>query len=550
MTQWEALRSRLLSPSAVAAAIGFCVFLPSLAGGFLYDDAHVVVENRSIRDLSRVGTVLGYEPARPLLNLSWALSYAAGGLEPWHWHLVNVALHAANAALIASLFLWMAGRRGARMPSRAALIGAAFFAVTPMACETVAYVSSRSSALATLFSLGAIRVALPALESGARSGLAMATGLLLLGLATKEEAAATPLLLLLVDWLVLSRGELSGVRSRMARHAPFLGLLAAGFLARRAATGLWLPVPIMDRGHYLFTQLAEFPGYLLRALLPIDPALYRGIPPSPWPPGAAHLTWAALGALLLIAAVAMCRKHPLFTLAVLWMALGLFPSSSFVPLREMVVDHRAYLGGAGAAFAVGSLLAGPGRGPAAAILLVALGARSLHYEWILSSPVRAWSEATERAPGSVRAWLALADAHAAAGEGGEAQVAFRQALRLDPHNVQAATNLGAWLTGQGRYAEAAEQFRTAALGAPEDARVRDNLGMLLLALGREGEALREFEAAVRGRPTLAQPRINLAALLLRYGERERARALLDEAAKLEIDAGDAAVIESLREALR
>jgi tetratricopeptide (TPR) repeat protein len=543
-------RRLLGSPPFAAAVLGFALFLPSLGGGFLYDDAHVVVGNRAIRDLSRLGTVLSYEPARPLLNLSWAFSYAAGGLDPWHWHLVNVALHAADAALVASLFLWMAGRRGLTEARRAAMIGAALFAVTPMACETVAYVSSRSTALASLFSLAAIRVALPGLESGSRRRLAAAVGLLLLGLATKEEAAAVPLLLLLLDWIVLSGGSFASLRSRLARHAPFLAVLALGFAGRRAVTGQWLPAPVMDRARYVFTQLAELPGYVLRAAVPVDPALYRGMPPSPWPPGAPHLIWAFAGVVLLATAVALRRRQPLFALAVLWMAVALLPSSSLVPLQEMVVDHRAYLGGAGVAFALGSLLAAPRWRAAAAVLLIALCARTLHYQWVLADPVRAWSDATGRAPHAVQAWLALADAHAAAGEGGEAGVAFRRALSLDPGNFRASTNLGAWLAEQGRYPEAVEHFRTAARVAPDDARVRDNLGMLLLALGREQEALAEFEAAVAGRPVLAQPRINLAALLLRFGARERATALLDEAAALEIDARDAAAIESIREALR
>jgi hypothetical protein len=167
----------------VAAAVALVVYLPSLGGGFLYDDLHVIVENRQIRDLSRIWTVLGYEPSRPLLNLTWALNYAIGGLAPWHWHLVNVVLHAGSAALAASLFLWMAERLGRADARGVALVGACFFAATPMAVETVAYVSSRSTALATLLALGALRVAAPALEPGSWRRLAAGLALLLLAIA-------------------------------------------------------------------------------------------------------------------------------------------------------------------------------------------------------------------------------------------------------------------------------------------------------------------------------------------------------------------------------
>ena len=66
-------------PPALAAAIAVLVYAPSIAGGFLYDDIAILVDNRRIQDLANLGAVLRYEPARPLLGLTWALNYAAAG---------------------------------------------------------------------------------------------------------------------------------------------------------------------------------------------------------------------------------------------------------------------------------------------------------------------------------------------------------------------------------------------------------------------------------------------------------------------------------------
>src|SRR5437870_1512079 len=134
----------------LAAAVALAVYVPSVAGGFLYDDIAIVVENRRIQDLGALGTVLRYEPSRPPLSLTWALNYALAGRSAGPYHLVNVLIHAANAALVASLFLWMARHRPGPHRRGGALLGACFFAATPMAAETVAYVASRSTALATL----------------------------------------------------------------------------------------------------------------------------------------------------------------------------------------------------------------------------------------------------------------------------------------------------------------------------------------------------------------------------------------------------------------
>ena len=62
---------------------------------------------------------------------------------------------------------------------------------------------------------------------------------------------------------------------------------------------------------------------------------------------AATLVGLVLSGSLVAGAIAYRRRWPDWSLAVLWMGAALTPSSSIVPLQEMVVDHRAYLGGAG-----------------------------------------------------------------------------------------------------------------------------------------------------------------------------------------------------------
>lgn len=532
----------------LCAALALLVYLPSLGGGFLYDDQHVVIDNVYIGDLRQLGAILRHDPARPLLGLSWALNHAAAGLRPWPYHLVNLLLHAGNAALVASLFLWMAGH-WRRVDGRgAAALGACLFAASPMAAETVAYVSSRSTALATLFALASLRLGVGALEGSGRR-LASAVGLYLAALATKEEAAAVPLLLLLLDLFFVAEQRPRELLRRWRVHLAFLGLTALGFVVRRALTGAWLPAPAVAPERYLATQLAVFPLYFLRALIPLDPALYRGHPPAPSPPDWPTLVGWALTFALAVWAVRVRRRRPEWSLAVAWLAAGLLPSSSVVALKEMVVDHRAYLGSAGVCFALGISLWRPGRTRFAALLVAVLAARAVHYQWVLADPVRVWQDGVRRAPRAVEAWLALGEAYAARGDP-QAETALQYAVRLDPRDARAWTNLGAFYVEGGRMREAEAAMRRAARAAPADARIRDNLGMILLAQGRAAEARAEFEEAVAGRPALAQPRLNLAALLIRAGELRRARELVEEASRYVQDAQENEAVWALRNRLR
>jgi protein O-mannosyl-transferase len=538
-------------PPVVAAAVAFLVYLPSLGGGFLYDDGALIERNPSIRDLGAIATILRYEPARPLLNLTWALNYAAAGLDPWPYHLVNVLLHAGNAALLAMLFLWMARRIGWPDPQGSALLGACLFAATPMAAETVAYVASRSTALSALFALASLRIAAGVLEGGPRrrSRLVVAVFIFLLALATKEEAAALPLLLLLVDYFFVAAQKLADMKTRWWIHAPFVLLVPLGLAARRIATGAWLPPPAMSPGLYLLTQAAAFPFYFLRAVVPFDPAFYRYQLPARWPPDAFTVAAVLLGVALLVLILRHRREQPAWAFAVLALAIGLLPSSSIVALREMVVDHRAYLGSLGVAFALGGLVWRLGGMRAGAVVVALFAARSLHYEWVLADPVRAWEDAVRRAPASADAICALGEAYKARDDP-RAEAAFLQATRLNPRNFRYWANLGVYYAERSRLDEAAAALRSAVREAPGDAAVHDYLGTVLQRQRHDDEAAREFEAAIAAEPDFAPAHINLAALLIRKGEPERARALLETASRLPIEPQDAERIVSLQQKLR
>jgi tetratricopeptide (TPR) repeat protein len=531
--------------SLTAGLVALVVYLPSLAGGFLYDDGELILRNPSIRDLGAIGTVLRYEPARPLLNLTWALNYALGGEAPWHYHLVNVLVHAANAALLASLFLWMAERWGRAHARAEALLGACLFAASPMAAETVAYVASRSSALVTLFTLASLRLSASVLSGASPRRLVGSMALFLLALATKEEAAALPLLLLLLDYFFVAGQRLSELRRRASIHAAFLAVIPLGLAARRLATGSWLPAPAMDTGLYLLTQWAAFPLYLFRALVPLDPALYRNHPPASWPPDATTAVLALLTAVVAILAVARRRQWPAWSFAVGCLAAGLLPSSSIVPLQEMVVDHRAYLGSLGVTFALGLLLHRVGGLRLGALVVVVLAGRSVAFERVLSDPVRAWEHAVARAPDAADALAALAEAYSERGDP-RAEGILLELTQVAPANYRYWANLGLYWAENGRREEAVGALRSALERNPREASVRDFLGQVLASLGRDDEAAAEFEATLAAEPTFGPAYAHLAALALRKGDPERARKLVEAGSRFAGSAEEAEAFARVR----
>ncbi len=67
------------------------------------------------------------------------------GLKPWGHHLINVLLHALNAALVFALLQQMTGA------TWRSLLVAALFAVHPLRVESVAWVAERKDVLGGFF---------------------------------------------------------------------------------------------------------------------------------------------------------------------------------------------------------------------------------------------------------------------------------------------------------------------------------------------------------------------------------------------------------------
>src|SRR5204863_10152274 len=77
----------------------------SFSNPFVYDDRLSVRDNTHIRQLwplsesfsaARETPVAG----RPIVNLSFAVNYAIGGLSPWGYHVWNLAVHICCALLL------------------------------------------------------------------------------------------------------------------------------------------------------------------------------------------------------------------------------------------------------------------------------------------------------------------------------------------------------------------------------------------------------------------------------------------------------------------
>lgn len=338
---------RWLPVIGVAAAFLSALFIyaPALSGPFLLDDRYLPF------------MAAGYESAplsvwmrgvRPALMLSFWVNYRLSGMDTFSYHLLNVLLHAANGVLLALILrklLEWAGVERVKGWTLAAF-GAAVFLLHPVQTESVAYVASRSETLSIFFFYLALVVFLWRQRTEV-TWLRAGVILLLFGLAasTKEHTVVLPVVLVLTDYF-WSGFTLRGIRGNWRLYLPVaaggvLGLVAvARVLGRAESAGF--NMKDFTWYQYFFTQCRVIWLYVREFLAPVGLNIDWDMPVSKTLD--AEVIVAMLGlAALAVAAWVYRKRYPLAAYGYFLFLILLAPTSSFVPIRDLVAERRMYL---------------------------------------------------------------------------------------------------------------------------------------------------------------------------------------------------------------
>ncbi len=543
---------RLVGALLLLAALA--AYANSFGGPFIFDDKPAILDNPTIRQLWPLSTVLSPPPigssvtGRPLVNLSLALNYAAGGQAVWGYHAVNLLLHG-----LAGLALFGIVRRTLALPvvpdrlRAAALplggVTALLWLVHPLQTESVTSLIQRTESLMGACYLLTLYAFIRGAQSPRPAGWwTLAFTACLLGMAAKEVMVTAPLMVLLYDRAFLA-GSLRGAwreRGRIHLGLAATWLLLAGLVltaggTRGEAAGFGLGVTPWT---YALTQCRAITLYLKLAGWPHPLVLDYGTDVV----RAASTVWLpALLLLLLLGATGWAwSRRPLagFLGAAFFVLLA--PSSSFVPLvSQTMAEHRMYLPlAAVAALWVTTAYAQIGRGALVAALVLAVGCLglTLRRNHDYRSELAIWTDTVAQAPGNARARINLAECLLRLGRPGDALVQAQEAVRLRPTYPEAQTNLGIALAQLQRPAEALPSCLEALRLQPDGARVHSNLGAVLVQLGRGPEAVAHFEESLRlapDSPDAVRVRNNLGLALLKAGRLSAAITQFEAVLRLE-----------------
>jgi Flp pilus assembly protein TadD len=570
---------------AVVVGLGLAGYSNTFSVPFHWDDGRSIVQNPAVRDL---GSFLasGAPASRWVAYLTFAANGSLGGLTPWGYHALNLAIHLAAAFAVYSLAAFVCraaappGSPLDRNASRAALLAAALFVAHPLQTQAVTYIVQRMASLAALLYLAAVLAyARAALEGRAHVRAALYVAALAAGalaMFTKDNAVTLPAALGVLELCFLSGSP----GRRAARLAPFAALTAIALLALDpsaslvqtnrefararagdALAGAGAVVRAPAWASYAATQPSVILSYLRLVVFPAGQNLDHDHPvASSFLDPQAILAAAALGVLLLVPAGIAWRARRrsagarVVLFAIGWFVATMAVESSVLPISDVMMEHRMYLPSAGLFVAVGAALASAvarlarrGRtvtfvATAGAVLALAGTTYARNEVWRDRETL--WRDAMEKSPAKSRPPVFVAQELLARGEEEQAIALLERATGLRPREPLVDVNLALAYEKAGRRADAERTLRTAiALGAASVKGVHYELGRVLLADGRIPEACAQFEAEVRAHPANRVARTNLVVCSLSRGD---ATAAVAQAEQLDAESpGDPTVLFNL-----
>lgn len=559
---------------ALAGAVWW-VYGPAAGYPFVFDDQGTIVDNPSIR---RLWPPLGTEEApgplcaprttavhgRPLVNLSFAVNYALGGLDPIGYRQFNMAVH-----LLTALLLWAIVARtlrldffAGRFERVAGVLGfasALVWALHPVNTESVVYATQRTESMMGMFYLATLYGAMRywATESrGDRKGwLAVAAIACMAGMLSKEMAASAPAMCLLYERTFLTGSFRRAVQRSWPLYAglilswiPVIVLNLTG--PRTPASGFHLGVTAHE---WWFTQTKALFLYLKLSVWPWPLVIHHQIPylqiiSEAWP-------WVLSVALLAIATCVLVYRRTSAGFVATWFVAVLSPTLVIPLVNEIAAERRLYVP---LAAVVPFLIAGgyavvqyvgnrSGRKTlASAITYFALTASLAVGFAILSSHRLAayrqglflWQDAVRHEPDDPMAQFNLGTLLAGAGRIPEAIPHLEAAVGLDPDSAQAQFNLARALEQVGQSQEAFKHYQATVDLQPDHAAAHYNLARLFEERGRRQDALTHYEQAVAAKPDFSEARGNLGILLLDAGRTEAAIRQFEAALKEKEDFGN------------
>lgn len=580
-------RNYKLAAVAVLFLLGALAYSNSFSGSFHFDDFGSITKNADIRNIWGLCRIWNFWPTRFITYLSVALNYKLGGLNVFGYHLFNFLAHFAAAVSV----WWLSGLTLRIIAAKGNLPGpqaksipffiSAVFLLHPVQTQAVDYIIQRAVLLVAFFYISSLslyaRARIEAKDK--KTFLIYYCGSLLMAFVAmfcKETAISLPFMVCLYEFAFLREKKEGSLKFLIPFFIVAL-VIPLVLLASRSVDfkDMKLAVeagPNLPAGHYLLTQPRVALTYLRLVFLPLALNLDYDYPVFTTLFQAPVLLGISVLFAILIFAVLIFRRQRLASFGILWFFIALLPESSFIPIRDVIFEHRLYIALAGFGFFIVSSLyyiAGKIKkinpGPLFLALIVFYAVLTFQRNTVWKDEFSLWNDTAKKSPGKARPYvnrgmslglqkkydLAIADFNRAlsiktdfAEAYNDRGAAYRnmkeydlaiadisQALQINPDFAEAYNNRGLAYFEKKQYSLAAADFKQALRLEPDSAEIYNHIGNMYAAVNKRQQAAEYYKKAVEIDPLFSEAYNNLGLSYAAAGSHKEAILFFQKAIK-------------------
>jgi len=256
---------------------------------------------------------------------------------------------------------------------------------------------------------------------------------------------------------------------------------------------------------------------------------------------------------LLILGIILYKKHRLISFGIIWFFVTISITSSILPIKDVIFEHRMYIPSIGLSIALIFMLYqifpdtmtkspwGVRRLLSILLIIIAIAFSILTHKRneVWRDDVSLWQDTVNKSPNKARVHNNLANALVREGKLDRAIKHYLETLRITPLSPETYNNMGIALYKQGKIDEAMKYYSDAIRLKPDYADAHSNLGSALVRNGKYDEAIDHYYQAVKYNPQLAQVYTNIGNLVAREGRFDEAIANYSKTIELNPDYAEA-----------
>ncbi|MCK4265466.1 tetratricopeptide repeat protein [Candidatus Babeliales bacterium] len=530
------------------ALLTFTTYFKSLRYDFVFDDLPTITNNFYIKTKTFSQLFLNHSRW-----ISWILNkvtYKLYQLNPFGYRLGGLLIHIGVGILIFFLISTILQT----YPSNSFLkqnifkistLSSGIFLLHPAITQTATYVTqARLEGLAALFIL---LTTLTFIYAAKTKNIKLKIPLYILcyllvflSAGTKEITIILPVILLLVDYFFIAKGNLRSLKKRILIHLGFFILIVGAFfyLGRKSTliNIFKLKTEIANnRGNvltknpkdkispfiYLISQFKIILHYAFIYFCPLGLSFDYD-----WKLAKTFWSFEVLAPLLIILLILgaalflfLKLKNNIFSFCIFWFFITMLPRASIVPSSEFVCDYKTYLPSIGLILLIGigltkffNLLESKFKKNwylFAVVFLLFLSSLTYNRNLVWNSRISLWEDVIKKYPNRARALNNYAVGLYQAGRKNEAIKTYLKAIKADPRYAEPVVNLANAYQNLGKSNEAMELYKKALNMNEFHPELFNNLGSLHFSEKRYGQAEESFKIALKLNPYYGNAHFNL-----------------------------------------